>query len=608
MSVSQNNTGQIDFSQINCEICFQNYSQVGSSHAISCLPCGHIFGKNCIFQWLESKKPQVMCPKCKKIFNNSSNTTSKLEDYIITLYGLPCSGVIKIDYEDTNDKLFDVRRELLEVREENSKLRRELDSLRKNFRYLSSQRLNRIPVVTSNYSSSGLLSRLRAQRANNITRNSVLQLDSRQRDTVFDYLTRLTNQNINHDSYNSNSNDMSTTLYSRDNIPEFTVNDEEEYVNDQLNSEDSRDAVRSQPDEIIIISDGEEESMSTDTIEFREINSDAYEGFSSGDFEESDDNQTVSIIFSKLDSPIKETNITDAVLFGEIIVIACKIGEKGGSVFSYGLKFVSSTNSYNLCVSNEPINRIVITKSRDNDNRLNILVASSATVSKILKHMRKITSITWINHKEFAFGTSAGEVIFAVNSNSGGKCPIKQLITATHGYVFAVQGKKMFVHHKDCEKKLIKEYNVDVKYISLNENKNKLFCFLNENFRTVKVLSYMIVEHIRTMKTQLTIEDNSIPLDYEYETTCDKMEPLLFEYTNQTDNYLGFFNYNKDNKQLVVKFINHTYSESINLQNCGEVIKIIADISSKKINSRETLKFAVITNEEVQVYGARCNL
>ena len=37
-----------------CPICFEPWTNVGP-HRVSCLACGHLFGKSCIDTWLKSK-------------------------------------------------------------------------------------------------------------------------------------------------------------------------------------------------------------------------------------------------------------------------------------------------------------------------------------------------------------------------------------------------------------------------------------------------------------------------------------------------------------------------------------------------------------------------
>lgn len=50
----------------NCIICTEPYYSTGD-HQLSCLKCGHIFGKNCIIQWLHQNTGRNRCcPQCKK--------------------------------------------------------------------------------------------------------------------------------------------------------------------------------------------------------------------------------------------------------------------------------------------------------------------------------------------------------------------------------------------------------------------------------------------------------------------------------------------------------------------------------------------------------------
>ncbi|XP_001992884.2 E3 ubiquitin-protein ligase RNF6 isoform X2 [Drosophila grimshawi] len=45
-----------------CTVCLSETSFLGK-HRLVCLPCGHIYGKNCIVHWLEQQKN---CPQCRK--------------------------------------------------------------------------------------------------------------------------------------------------------------------------------------------------------------------------------------------------------------------------------------------------------------------------------------------------------------------------------------------------------------------------------------------------------------------------------------------------------------------------------------------------------------
>lgn len=47
-----------------CIICMEPYTGTGS-HQICCLPCGHLFGYECIHKWLSQSKKHRHCPQCK---------------------------------------------------------------------------------------------------------------------------------------------------------------------------------------------------------------------------------------------------------------------------------------------------------------------------------------------------------------------------------------------------------------------------------------------------------------------------------------------------------------------------------------------------------------
>ncbi|EDV98813.1 GH13524 [Drosophila grimshawi] len=51
-----------DQNRTTCVVCFSETTEIGD-HSIVSLPCGHLFGKNCITQWL---REQQLCPKCRQ--------------------------------------------------------------------------------------------------------------------------------------------------------------------------------------------------------------------------------------------------------------------------------------------------------------------------------------------------------------------------------------------------------------------------------------------------------------------------------------------------------------------------------------------------------------
>lgn len=72
-----------------CSICLekfcQNQQNNNNEHDIVCLPCGHIFGKKCIEQWLDDSRSTKYCPICRtranlgdiiKIYLELINTTN----------------------------------------------------------------------------------------------------------------------------------------------------------------------------------------------------------------------------------------------------------------------------------------------------------------------------------------------------------------------------------------------------------------------------------------------------------------------------------------------------------------------------------------------------
>ena len=60
-------------SQPSCPICSEDFVV---DETTLCLPCSHLFHKNCVMQWLESKKT---CPICRYEMTNSVSTIEELE-------------------------------------------------------------------------------------------------------------------------------------------------------------------------------------------------------------------------------------------------------------------------------------------------------------------------------------------------------------------------------------------------------------------------------------------------------------------------------------------------------------------------------------------------
>lgn len=74
-----------------CSICYESFN---STHRITSLKCGHIFGETCVQQWLAT---EARCPKC-----NQYSVTGDLRLIYCNL--------------DSEDKLIEVKRELEEIK------------------------------------------------------------------------------------------------------------------------------------------------------------------------------------------------------------------------------------------------------------------------------------------------------------------------------------------------------------------------------------------------------------------------------------------------------------------------------------------------------------
>ncbi len=89
-----------------CGICFCSFDEDG--HLMSCLRCGHIFGKSCIVKWLNSKpRAEKVCPICKAKSNPSQ---------ILVLYSPQLTEPSVPPDENENRKL---RLEIIEAKRQN---------------------------------------------------------------------------------------------------------------------------------------------------------------------------------------------------------------------------------------------------------------------------------------------------------------------------------------------------------------------------------------------------------------------------------------------------------------------------------------------------------
>ncbi|GMH09848.1 hypothetical protein Nepgr_011689 [Nepenthes gracilis] len=59
---------QREIDDLSCPICMDPWTSDGE-HAISCLPCGHIYGISCIKSWLQQRQNSGKCPQCNKDCN-----------------------------------------------------------------------------------------------------------------------------------------------------------------------------------------------------------------------------------------------------------------------------------------------------------------------------------------------------------------------------------------------------------------------------------------------------------------------------------------------------------------------------------------------------------
>lgn len=109
-----------------CSICMEPWTS-GGNHRISCLPCGHLFGRSCIRKWIRQSGRNIgKCPQCNKM--------CKLKD-IRTLY---VSRIAVVDGE--------MLQELTSVRAENEKLMLENKNLKDKRRQRKEGRANHMEI------------------------------------------------------------------------------------------------------------------------------------------------------------------------------------------------------------------------------------------------------------------------------------------------------------------------------------------------------------------------------------------------------------------------------------------------------------------------------
>lgn len=63
--VSEDLASQENGDGTTCLICMEEWS-IGTAHRVTCLKCGHIFGRSCIERWIKEKGSNAKCPICNK--------------------------------------------------------------------------------------------------------------------------------------------------------------------------------------------------------------------------------------------------------------------------------------------------------------------------------------------------------------------------------------------------------------------------------------------------------------------------------------------------------------------------------------------------------------
>uniref|UniRef100_A0A0N4Z4D3 RING-type domain-containing protein n=1 Tax=Parastrongyloides trichosuri TaxID=131310 RepID=A0A0N4Z4D3_PARTI len=603
----------IDLNQFVCEICLENYSQSGSPHAISCLPCGHIFGRSCLITWLHSLRNRISCPKCKREFSNLTlRNRDGYEDFIVNIFGLPINGKVTIQNYDIAEQLENATKELSTLREENAKLKREVKSLRRNFRYVSGQHRDN-PIYTRSQHR-GVISFLdeiiRSRR-----RNAIVQRSN----------DNLGNVGVS-DMFAGESN---SSLNGRNGVMEVVISDDEQVVNSRRPNYGSTD---NYPHETIVLSDDEE---SGDEMVIVDDNNsrDALISSNNISIDPRSPNDIGLCIRDRVNEYIAGTQITDAVRLDEMTIFTSIVPTDINNPNIYGVSFHSPRRSAEINISSVKLNFVDAIKSRMHGNIYKILAASKnaihivwydsdanlASLGNTLSSPSggKIKALAWIDDENFAFGNSNGEVIFGSSTlmETHLQQPIKYtsperrrsdvsslyiLKPVTREFVLGVQGKKLLLFKKSGTVKMIDEFLDNIRFLYVTRAADKLFVglYISNNFLTI--YTYNIIQVIGTRSTSLTIEKiNDTPSNhFNYEMTHGpRLSTKGFYYlTNLNGGLHGFFDFNEDTKIVSARFIGSDEFAERDIPIEGTFIKIIGDLSQHDCDENRPLKVAVVSD------------
>jgi len=102
-----------------CTICLEPWNRSGP-HQLSCLPCGHLFGRSCIDQWLKRRKVPSVCPTCKFSMKNRKATL---------IFGAP-HKLVTVDQGEIDDVKAKLEKEKEAHEKTKKKLKEKVDEAR----------------------------------------------------------------------------------------------------------------------------------------------------------------------------------------------------------------------------------------------------------------------------------------------------------------------------------------------------------------------------------------------------------------------------------------------------------------------------------------------
>ncbi|KAJ1299177.1 hypothetical protein BS78_01G512200 [Paspalum vaginatum] len=111
-----------------CPVCMEPWTSQGA-HRISCIPCGHVYGRSCLEKWLtQSGNRSAKCPLCDKRFKHKG---------IINLY----APEVAIPHSELELKLVSALQEISYLKEKNDLLEKKVGRHDKLFEEMSKRQI-----------------------------------------------------------------------------------------------------------------------------------------------------------------------------------------------------------------------------------------------------------------------------------------------------------------------------------------------------------------------------------------------------------------------------------------------------------------------------------